>query len=155
MTSATTAPRPRGRLLALLSIGALLILGIAAQGASAATLSFNGNSNVTTGAQPLDVAVADFDGDGIKDIASANSGDDSVSVPLGKGGGRFAPSTTYPGAQYTQGIAAGDLNNDGHPDLLTTTFMTNSVSVMMNTGGGRFGPTTSLDVGGPSYHALI
>jgi hypothetical protein len=48
------------------------------------------------GADPLDVATADFDQDGLPDIASANNGDGTVSVIRNAGRGSFAPALSIP-----------------------------------------------------------
>src|SRR5262245_11794367 len=65
------------------------------------------------------VAVADFNGDHVPDLATVPlTGNSSVSVLLGKGGGQFgfARSFSLPSG-YAHAVAAGDFNNDGRLDL--------------------------------------
>ena len=69
------------------------------------------------GGSPLDVAVADLNQDGRKDIASV--GFPGTTVLLNGGGGDYAPA---PGSPFAAGrapwsIAVADLNGDGKPDL--------------------------------------
>jgi hypothetical protein len=64
-----------------------------------------------------DVAVADYNRDGISDIATV-SGATSVDILLGNGDGTFRKSTMAVGQRGLQNIGSGDLNGDGIPDLL-------------------------------------
>jgi hypothetical protein len=57
------------------------------------------------------MAVGDFNGDGILDLAGPNSG-----VLLGNGDGTFQAAISFTSAPF----AVADLNGDGKPDLLTT-----------------------------------
>jgi len=66
------------------------------------------------------VAVGDFNGDGILDLAVADSG--GVDVLLGNGNGTFisAPSPALGASFSPVAIAVGDFNQDGIPDLAVT-----------------------------------
>ena len=57
------------------------------------------------GSQPVGVAVADLDGDGLLDVATANAGDGSVSVLFGHGDGTFDPSVSTSVAQQPVALA--------------------------------------------------
>jgi hypothetical protein len=72
------------------------------------------------GSSPESVVVADFNGDGAPDLATANLGSNDVTVLLANGAGGFAAA---PGSPIAVGgrpdsIAAADLNVDGNPDLV-------------------------------------
>jgi hypothetical protein len=105
------------------------------------------------GSTPIDVLLADLNGDGNLDIATANQGTNAVSVLPGNGTGLFGVSSTYPmGADSgPSGIAMGDANNDGRPDLFSANYPTTSVGVLLNTTAPAllsFTPTSGL-VGNP------
>jgi len=65
---------------------------------------------------------ADFNGDGWMDIATANTGPNTVAVYLNGGpAGGFLAARETPVGTGPFAIAAGDLNRDGIPDLVVTT----------------------------------
>ena len=69
---------------------------------------------------PVQSVVADFNGDGLPDIATANASfasDNNMAVFLGNGSGIFRTPTLYPAGYFASGIVAGDFNNDGILDL--------------------------------------
>lgn len=98
---------------------------------------------------PDSIVVADFNGDGILDIAIANRSSNDVSVLLGKGNGTFAPQVKYSAGAGTDpvGIAAADFNGDGKPDLVVADFGNHSVSVLINSGTGTFNAAVQYGVG--------
>jgi hypothetical protein len=61
--------------------------------------------------------VADFNGDGLLDLVTANQTDNTVSVLLGKGDGTFQPRATTAVGVEPVALVAGDFNGDGLPDL--------------------------------------
>jgi Ca2+-binding RTX toxin-like protein len=86
---------------------------------------------------PLAVAVGDFNGDGIEDIAVAEGGVSYVSgytvaVLLGNGNGTFqAPVVLNVGYQPTA-IAVGDFTGDGRPDIAVSDSGASEISVLIN-----------------------
>src|SRR5215813_10007520 len=71
---------------------------------------------------PDSLAVADFNRDGIPDLAVANAGITSVTVLLGDGSGGFHPASGSPlkvgtnAGSISLAVAAADFNGDGRPD---------------------------------------
>ena len=65
------------------------------------------------------VAEADFNADGIPDLALVNDNSyGSVTILLGKGDGTFTTVAAAPQVgEYPTGITVGDFNSDGLPDL--------------------------------------
>jgi hypothetical protein len=85
------------------------------------------------------VAVADFNHDGIPDLALANGGSNSVSVLLGNGDGTFRAAVDYPAGALPTSVAVGDFDHDGIPDLVVTNNVTaGTVNVLLGNGDGSF-----------------
>src|SRR5712691_8874878 len=65
------------------------------------------------------VAVGDFNGDGIADLATCGVGDSrsTVSILLGNGDGSFQAHRDFNTGVGPTGIAVGDFNGDGKLDL--------------------------------------
>jgi hypothetical protein len=94
---------------------------------------------------PVDVKAGDFNGDGIPDLATANSYGHSVSVLLGNGDGTFQPSRNTPTATaYPYSLAVGDFNQDGKLDLATANNFWpgyGGVNILLGQGDGTFVPS--------------
>jgi hypothetical protein len=114
-----------------------------------ACTTFSAAANFGVGITPLSVAVGDFNGDGISDLAVANFRSNNVSILLGTGFGNFsAPSFVFIGAGTNpRSIAIGDFNGDGKSDLAVANLSSNNVSILLGTGTGTFGAATNFTVG--------
>src|SRR5579871_777583 len=92
---------------------------------------------------PNDVAVADFNGDGILDFA-VGTVDGKVIVQFGNGDGTFRPGPTSevtPDRTLGGTIGVGDFNGDGKVDLaFAGAGVLNGISVVLGNGDGTFGP---------------
>ncbi len=87
-------------------------------------------------------ALADFDGDGIVDLAITNQYRETASVLLGRGDGTFGEPevvATGPGPGY---IVAADFDANGAPDLAMAT--SGGVTVALGRGDGTFSPSIDL-----------
>jgi len=105
---------------------------------------------VGRGKAPSEAVIADLNGDGIEDLATANTVGDSVSILLGKLGReirRGVPtkrweadlSAEFKVGNGPQAIAVGDLNRDGNPDLATANAdRDETVSILLGDGAGEF-----------------
>ena len=103
---------------------------------------------VVAGFQPIDVAIADLNADGLPDLAIANSGTPdnpataSLSVLLNNliSPGRFLAATNYATGARSQSIAVGDLNGDRNVDVAVANAgglgNAGSVSVLFQNPGG-------------------
>ncbi|MCM3677334.1 FG-GAP-like repeat-containing protein [Peribacillus simplex] len=80
---------------------------------------------------PFDIITADFNCDGIADLATANPGSTNVSVLLNNGNAQFSV-TNFPVVSSPQGLTAADLNGDGSADLVVTNTGDNTISVLLN-----------------------
>lgn len=88
-----------------------------------------------------DVAVGDFNGDGVPDIAATSRDAGVVNIFLGIGNGNFQPAVGYNAALPSQGptyLAVGDFNKDGKLDIITSQNAGSSVSALFGKGDGTF-----------------
>jgi hypothetical protein len=98
----------------------------------------------TTLVNPAWVTTGDFNGDGILDLAFADSGSTALTVLLGNGDGTFTQKTGQPDAgQTTKFVATADLNGDGKLDLVLVD-SSNAVLIYLGNGDGTF--QTPLEV---------
>jgi hypothetical protein len=113
--------------------------------------------NSSTGAADSDflgsLTVADFNGDGVLDVAVVNGSKvgGAVYVLLGSNTGTFTPTgTSYPisGTLPTPvWITSGDFNGDGKPDLAVANVNGSDVSILLGTGGGSFAAPVNYNAG--------
>jgi len=87
---------------------------------------------------PVGLAAADFDGDGVADLAVAqNNGQNLVTVLMNDGTGNFLYPQNY-GTGSGQDITVGDFNADGNQDLAVSTG--SNVEMLLGRGDGTFQP---------------
>src|SRR5208337_2618641 len=79
-------------------------VGLVAPGTS----SFQPQQAYGTGNNPIGVAIGDFNGDGLPDLAVTNSNDNTVGVLLGNADGTFQPQQTYATGILPYAVAVGD-----------------------------------------------
>jgi VCBS repeat protein len=125
---------------------ALLIL-LLASGVSAQEVSFIEHRDFAVGAFPTSVAVGDFNGDGVQDLAVANFNSNNVSVLLGNGDGSFQAARNFGVGFNPVSVAVGDFNCDGVQDLAVANFNSANVSVLLGNGDGSFRAAQNFAVG--------
>src|SRR5207248_10461336 len=90
--------------------------------------------------QPFGIAVGDFNGDGILDVAVGKAfGTDAmpaVTVLLGNGDGTFGRAQDYAIASNPLSIVVGDFNRDGIVDVAVA--QGSGVSILLGRGDGSF-----------------
>jgi hypothetical protein len=86
---------------------------------------------------PVDVTVADFDGDAKLDIIAANGGY-SAAFFKGNGDGTFQKGVGFPTDHRNLGIIAADLRGNGVLDLISAGDTYGWVSIMRGNGNGTF-----------------
>jgi FG-GAP-like repeat len=97
---------------------------------------------------PYSVAVGDLNGDGHRDLATANFGH-AASVLLGDGTGAFVehPSSPTFGGVLPHSVAIGDVDDDGLQDLALASLGGNSATVMRGNGAGALSEAGSFGTG--------
>lgn len=122
---------------------------------STGTISFSSRIDVATATNPQGVTLADFDGDGMLDMAAANfTSSNLVSVIRNTstpgGALSFASKIDYTAGSFPSAVAAADLNDDGKPELLVANLNASSISVFRNlsiSGSLAFAPKTDFTTG--------
>ncbi len=94
----------------------------------------------TADAGPMSVVLADFNGDGKLDIATANRDTSDVSILLGNGDGTFQATTNIGVGLLPITIAVADFNQDGKLDLITGNSANSNVAVLLGKGDSTFQP---------------
>jgi hypothetical protein len=102
----------------------------------------------TGGTGTYSVALGDFNGDGILDLATPNYSSNNVSVLLGTGTGTFGTAAQFAVGTSPTYIAVGDFNGDGKPDIATTNDVNDNVNILPGNGSGGFAAAISNGDGG-------
>lgn len=148
--------RPNALAVTILLAASLFAPGLRAQVCVAP--SFHAAATVNVGGSPVQAVLYDFNHDGVNDLATANLGDDSVSIELGNGDGTFTQASGSPISVETtaggstngtrpDGLAVGDFNEDGYPDLAVALRNSNQVLLLFGDGNGGFTAGSPITVG--------
>ena len=116
--------------------------------------SFAISGPYAVGNDPQQILNADFNGDGVLDLATATRGG-TVSVLLGTGDGTFQARSDHrlPGTRFLRSSPwrAGDFNDDGNADLAIVTsqdvlpnWLYGRVDVYLSNGDGSFQPAVTV-----------
>ncbi len=109
--------------------------------------SFTPHKTYATGTGPYGLVLADFNGDGARDIAVTNESDNTVSILLGRGDGTFQDQAIIAVGVAPLSLVAVDFNKDGHVDLAVAnngTATAASVSILLGRGDGSFEALSSV-----------
>jgi hypothetical protein len=101
--------------------------------------------------QPSAIAVGDFNGDQITDLAVAST--DGVSILLGNNDGTFGLPQTFAAGSSPAWVAVDDFNGDNNLDLAVANNASgSSVSILLGNGDGSFQTATSVSAGGAATY---
>ena len=122
------------------------VLATASLGTGIPGIGFLESLSPSFGSYPTMEVTADFNGDGIPDLAILSSnnstgGSYSVAVFLGNGDGTFraGPTIQPSGIQGGPFMISGDFNEDGKPDLaILSGYSPSYLTILLNNGDGSF-----------------
>lgn len=127
---------------------------------SATAIVFRRTTQSPSGGNHPNVPIfADFNGDGLLDLAVSNNQatGSQVSVFLGLGSGSFSGAANYTAASTCgsgcdpEGIVAGDFNGDGYLDLAVANMGDSSVTILLGSASGTFSVLTPTGIGSRPY----
>jgi hypothetical protein len=102
-----------------------------------------------SGAQPVDIALADFDNDARTDAVTANFTGNNVSIFLGTGiltgTGAFQAGVSANVVTAPQSVTTADFDNDGDVDIAAANG-TGSLSLLLGNGDGTMQPHIDLTI---------
>jgi hypothetical protein len=102
---------------------------------------------VAVGRGPWSAALADFDGDGHADLATADRDAGGISVARGAGNGLFHESSPVPTGTEPRGIAAADFDGDGGADIVVAHWVSNNLVVLYGNGDATFPRSATYPLG--------
>lgn len=111
-------------------------------------------SPFTVGTNPSAVVIADFDGDGFKDFAVANQGDNTISVFKGDGLGGFTQFPNSPFALPTTekgpiAMTTGVFDSSGKPEIAVLNAATQNIGIFQASFDNTFTGTFTETSGSP------
>ena len=134
-------------------------------GSGTGTFTQAANSPISAGYSPVSIAVGDFNGDGVLDLAVAGQGSSNLVILLGNGNGTFTASSSSPstGGSNARSIVVGDFNGDGIADLAVDSWFGSAVNsngngviqILLGSGNGNFTAATSSAIVEGSYPNYI
>jgi uncharacterized protein (TIGR03437 family) len=110
-----------------------------------AQISFQPPLPSATQGGPVAIATADFNGDGVPDLAVSDTGSQVLAISLGNGDGTFKQAATYPvpSSCVLASLFVGDFTGDQKLDLFGFCLLENQVLVFPGHGDGTFGTAIS------------
>lgn len=114
-------------------------------------LDFSFPISIPVGLGPTALAVGDFDGDAVDDIAVANFESRTVTVLRSDGVGGFHINTMLSLPQRPTSVIAKDFNHDEKLDLIVTNFDEGRISLFHGDGAGQFTVVREIVVGAGPY----
>ena len=106
---------------------------------------------------PRQLAVGDLSGDGLPDIVTANTQENSVTILVATDSGPLRVRVRYPlnGGESPEQVAVGDVNGDGRLDILTVNSLSEDLSLLLGEGDGWFSPAVAIELPGANTPASI
>ena len=122
--------------------------------------TFQPEQRFEAGPGPNAVAVGDFNGDSVQDLAVAAYGaypqrNNTVAVLLGTGNGTFGAPQAFTAGNAVSYVAVGDFNRDGRSDLAASNYNDGNVSILLGNGDGTFRAAGTVPTGAAPWFILV
>ncbi len=120
--------------------------------------TFGEPSDYTMGDSPNSlgsVLIADLNGDGAPDIATANRLDDNVSIRPGNGDGSFGDKEDFAAGDGPGSMVVSDFNGDGAPDIASANYYSDNISILLGNGGSALSSRTDYEMGNGPMNVAI
>lgn len=100
------------------------------------------HNNFQAGVNPSSMIEADFNNDGIQDLAIANKDENTVSIFIGnlKTENSYQPAKNYTVGNSPISLLSKDFNHDARPDLAVANSTDGTISILFGLGDGTFLP---------------
>ena len=129
------------------------------------TVIVEANSDLTfetqtfpAGDLPQEMAVADFNQDGLQDIVVGNTGSSNGGISIFLGGGKGGALAVFffklEGA-VPRHVTVGDMNRDGNQDIVASDYIRSNVTVLFGNGKGQFSSSSKFGVGVPAAELAV
>ncbi|MDR4494643.1 MAG: FG-GAP-like repeat-containing protein [Nitrospirales bacterium] len=105
---------------------------------SGQNLTYTPTPSNPVGRAPQAITAGDFNGDGLRDIATVNGTSDDVSILLGNGNGTFRSAVSFGVGKIPLALEAEDMDRDGVLDLVLALSGSDQVVVLKGDGTGLF-----------------
>ena len=121
-----------------------------------AVAQFETRATFSTQTNPYSLAVGDFNGDGVLDLAAVNGlPTGSIQILMGNGDGTFRSGDTYSVAVFPTAVVTASLRNNGILDLVINDKLSDDVWVMLGNGDGTFRSAVAYPTTAESYTVAV
>jgi 6-phosphogluconolactonase (cycloisomerase 2 family) len=118
-------------------------------------LSLSPQSPLAAGQFPTSIAIGDLSGDGKKDLACSNKGDDNIILYHQQQDGTLALHSPLDASSEPFSIAIADLNGDASPDLVCANYKSDNISIYYQQPDGKLELQFSLATGASPISVAI
>ena len=132
--------------------------GLNAQTPGASTGFLSGAFLPLGGTQNQRQVTADFNGDGLPDVAVLGEETKSIEILMGRGDGGFETKQSIPVEGFAGCIATADFNHDGKADLVACNYRADgkhSVEIYLGNGNGTFRPERAYALDARAHSVAI